>query len=33
MEDITRPTVLEVDLQAFLNNIERLKGFLNIKKI
>ena len=29
MEDITRPTVLEVDLQAFLNNIERIKGFLN----
>ncbi|MBR2289971.1 MAG: alanine racemase [Clostridia bacterium] len=25
---ITRPTVLEVDLQAFLNNIEKIKSFL-----
>ena len=29
MENITRPTVLEVDLQAFLNNIEKIKKFVN----
>ena len=28
MNDITRPTVLEVDLKAFKNNIEKIKKFL-----
>ena len=29
MSDITRPTVLEVDTNAFLNNIEKIKSFVN----
>jgi len=29
MESITRPTVMEIDSQAFLNNIEKIKTFVN----
>ena len=28
MKEITRPTVMEVDLKAFLNNIDKIKSFL-----
>ena len=29
MENITRPTIMEVDTKAFLNNIEKIKTFIN----
>lgn len=29
MENITRPTIMEVDLNAFLNNIDKIKNFVN----
>ena len=32
MNDITRPTVLEVDLKAFKNNIEKIKWIWNLYK-